>query len=235
MRIPYGKLAILLVLTLATGGCMSFPGPNNSIGTLRVTGGYIWLNNVAAHDDMTVHVGDTLTTGPGSSAILDFRDGGILQLDENTDPLFSWIEQTKCILIRIVRGQTYIRRGKACVESPNISLVLNSAANIQVEKDLSTVTVLEGHGTLEKPGPVQIATSQQATVAGKKVRGSVRTLSSAELATIVSWRQKYHFKEIESGPTFDFQAPILIRPGFDHRRQPTSPPPKPPPTTYTPG
>ncbi|HEY6874046.1 MAG TPA: hypothetical protein VI298_15080 [Geobacteraceae bacterium] len=185
---------LFLVLTVMTAGCATFPGQSDSvIGTLRASGPNVWLNGAAGRDGMAVRLGDTLATGPGSSAMVDFQGGGFLQLDENTDPLFSWIEQTKCILTRIMRGQAYLKKEKACVEGPNINLVLNSEANIRIGAELTELTLIRGSATVWRPERVRVETAQQVTVAGQRI-SAVRAVSTEALAAITAWRETYSFK-----------------------------------------
>jgi len=222
----------LLILSLAMAGCVSLPTePGGAIGTLRVSGPNVWLNNRAGKDGDTVRIGSSLATGPGSSALVEFRDGGYLQLDEKTDPIFDWLAQSKCILIRIFTGQAYLKRERACVEGPNISLVLNSEANIRIKAGtrLAEVTLLEGNADITAPVQKRLLPAQQITVTGKRI-SPLRTLSPAQLQGIVAWRGKYRFKpapEPEGESPFIFQFPQRREPTKATEPTPPTPPPKP--------
>lgn len=219
----------LLILSLTAGGCVSLPTePGDAIGTLRVSGLNVWLNNRAGKDGDTVRIGSSLATGAGSSALVEFRDGGYLQLDEKTDPIFEWLAQSKCILIRIFTGQAYLKRERACVEGPNISLVLNSEANIRIGRKFAELTLLQGNADVTTPARKELLPAQQLTVTGKRVT-SLRTLTPAQLQGVVAWRKKYRFKPLPA-PEPQRESPFIFR--FPQRRGPTepaqpTPPPKP--------
>ncbi|HBG06391.1 MAG: hypothetical protein A2075_05650 [Geobacteraceae bacterium GWC2_58_44] len=223
----------LILLLLEVAGCASLPPrPGDSIGILRVSGPNVWLNNAPANDGEPVRIGSSLATGPGSSALLEFRDGGYLQLDENTDPIFEWLEQSKCILIRIFKGQAYLKRERACVEGPNLSLVLNSEVNlrIQARPGVSEVTLLRGRADVSAPTPITLLPGQQFVASERRIT-ALRTLSPAELRSIVAWRGEFRFRPLPvpqpEGPTIWFpprRPPRRPDPG-----QPPGQPPKPEP------
>lgn len=237
MNVPARWFSLsLLILTLAAG-CVSLPTePGGAIGTLRVSGPNVWLNNKAGKDGDTVRIGSSLATGPGSSALVEFRDGGYLQLDEKTDPIFEWLAQSKCILIRIFTGQAYLKRERACVEGPNISLVLNSEANIRIRAGtrMAEVTLLKGNADITAPAQRSLLPGQQVTVTGKRITPP-RTLSPAQLQSVVAWREKYRFKPLPT-PESDGESPFIFQ--FPQRRgtkEPTQPPESPDPATPQPG
>ena len=231
---------VLLILSLA-GGCASLPPKHgDAIGTLRVSGPNVWLNNAAGKDGDAVRLGSSLATGPASSAMVVFRDGGLLQLDENTDPIFDWVDQAKCILVRIFKGQAYLSKGRACVEGPNINLVLNSSANILIKPQtkLAEVTLLQGSADVSVPAQKRLLPGQQLTVTGKRIK-SVRSLSAAELGSVVAWRKQYRFKPLPA-PEPERESPWMIRVPKDQQQKKSTQPPKssdpatPPPGTKTP-
>lgn len=123
---------VLLIALVFVGCAPVTPKAGDVIGVLRVSGPNVWLNDAPAGDGVQVRLGNSLATGAGSGALLEFGDGGHLQLDQNTDPIFEWLEQSKCILVRIFKGQAFLNKGRACIEGPNISLVLNSEVNVLV-------------------------------------------------------------------------------------------------------
>jgi len=227
----------LFILWLALAGCVPLPTQRgDAIGTLRVSGPNVWLNNKAGKDGDTVRIGSSLATGPGSSALLEFRDGGYLQLDEKTDPIFDWLAQSKCILIRIFTGQAYLKRERACVEGPNISLVLNSEANIRIKAGtrLAEVTLLKGNADITVPAQSHLLPGQQLTVTGKQIT-SLRTLSPVEIKAVVAWREKYRFKPLPSEES-DGESPFMFQfPQHRGTRTPTQPPKSSDPATPPPG
>lgn len=223
-RRAFSTLSIMLLL-LVIGGCATIRDTGR-VGTLRITGSNVFLNKQHASHGATVRLGDELTTGKGSSALLTFTDGGFIQLDENTDPVFTWFEQGKCLLIRIFKGQAYVKKERACIEGPNVQLVLGSEVNMQVEPGSSTITVVKGTATIEKPKPVAVLSAQQARVSKRGVEGKVRSLSSNELQEVVRWRDRYRFPLLE----IERSRPAMGFPGRRPRESEQPPkeiPPKP--------
>jgi hypothetical protein len=228
-----------IVFLLAIGGCATIRD-TGGVGTLKISGSNVFLNKQPAETGSVVHLGDELTTGKDSSALLEFTDGGFIQLDQDTDPVFSWFEQGKCLLIRIFKGQVYLKKEQACIEGPNVQLVLGSELNMQVEPRSSTITVVKGTATIEKPKPLAVLSAQQVQVSKRGFEGKVRSLSSEELREVVRWRDQYRFplREIEpTRPMFDLMfrrhsrpRPEPEQPSGDRQPETTTPvqPPKQP-------
>lgn len=232
MKVTLTFLWISLMLPLLLfGGCAPVtPSPGDGIGVLRVSGPNVWLNNTPARDGATVHLGNTLATGSGSSAILEFSDGGQLQLDQNTDPIFEWLEQSKCILVRIFKGQAYLRKQRACIEGPNISLVLDSEVNLLFQQPQSVVTLLRGSAEVTAPLRTKLVPGQQLELSFARAVPTVRTLSRSELQSVVRWRRDYRFRPLP------VRQPEITTIPFPRRTRTPSgeqPPPKPSPTSPT--
>lgn len=239
MTLPLRSLCVFLILpVLVAAGCASLPpGAGQSIGVLRVSGPNVWLDQVPARDGDPVRIGSSLATGPGSSALLEFRDGGYLQLDENTDPIFEWLAQSKCILIRILKGQAYLKRERACVEGPNLSLVLNSEANLRIEAQpgVSEVTLLRGSAEISVPDRLRLLPGQR-FVAGVRTVASLRNLTPNELRSVVAWRGNYRFQPLPApkpeAPGIVFppwpKPPRRSEPGLPPKPEPPGPEPPPP-------
>lgn len=242
MKLRPSMPLFLILVVLCVAGCASVtPHSGGEIGVLRVSGPNVWLNDAPASDGDPVRFGNSVTTGAGSSAKVEFTDGGYLQLDQNTDPIFEWLEQSKCILIRIVKGQAYLKKERACVEGPNIAMVLNSEVNLRVQPPPapSEVTVVRGSVEVTQPVPILLIKGQQmtTTVAGRAP--AVRTLSPDQLRSIAAWQREYRFAPLR--PRDD--SPIILlpprspreprepRPGGPAQPDPASPPPGTKPTT----
>ena len=240
-RCPRSISVSLLLLTLVAGGCASLPTqPGQPIGLLRVSGPNVWLNGAPARNGDQVAIGSSLATGPGSSALLEFRDGGYLQLDQNTDPIFEWLAQSKCILVRIFKGQAYLKRERACVEGPNLSMVLNSEANIRIHErpGLSEVTLLQGRAEITAPARLTLQPGQRFSASERRI-AALRTLSREELAAVVAWRASYRFKPL---PATKPKVPIILwpkpprppEPGRPDQPKPETPAPTEPPSPEKP-
>jgi hypothetical protein len=80
------SLVVLLLIVSLLEGCTSLaylPG-QQTIGTLRVIGPNVRVNEAPAIDGQTITNGDHVTTGAASSGYIYFLSGGFIQLDENT-------------------------------------------------------------------------------------------------------------------------------------------------------
>lgn len=169
---------------------------NHPIGTLGVAGGNVTLNDKPGSNGAPVYVGDRVATGPASSAIIDFTDGGYFQLDQNTDPLFV-IERLQagiCILAHLLVGQVFVEKREFCLETPDIQAINNSEINVQVTGDRTLLTVVRGKVTLRRPSGAPITTAQQLMASQKKQQATVRNVSSDELAELLRWRGGYRFR-----------------------------------------
>ncbi len=216
-------LATFILLWVA--GCMVQPEPPRPpgalrIGTLRVDGTGVFLNQTRAWDGMRVYDGDTLTTEANSSAIVKFLQGGLVQLDEQTDPIFKLLREGLCILVNIVKGQVFVDSNNMCIEvkSQNLAVVLNSSINMQVTSDQSVLTVLHGAVRITQPRELSVRASEQVAISQSAIKGPY-VLSREELDKVVAWRQRYF--RLKPGP------PSM--PGIEPRPSQRFPDPSPPP------
>lgn len=236
VAVPSFFTVVILLLLLLAGCAPVTPTSRNGIGVVRVSGPNVWINNTPARNGETIQLGNTLTTGSGSSALVEFFDGGELQLDENTDPLFEWLEQSKCILIRIIKGQAYLRKERACIEGPNLSLVLDSEVNLAFQQPpgQSVVTLLRGSAEVTAPVRTKLVPGQQLELSFDRTVPTVRTLPRAELQDITRWRKAYRFPPL---PARQPEFPPIVFPPREPRTPPPpkeEPKPEPAPPTPTP-
>ena len=98
-----------------------------------------------AYSNMPVYENEEVKTGPGSTATILFRGGGLLQMDENTDPVFTLISQTLCVLVQMFRGHAQLDSEGRCIEAatPESQAFINSKIDIRVEGGLTTWRVLD--------------------------------------------------------------------------------------------
>ncbi len=183
-----------LIVILLLAGCATVPQPGSGpVGTLRTSGPHVFVNGKPAAGGTAVYYGDEVATGAGSSAIVDFRQGGFLQLDENTDPLISYWEQARCILIRVFGGQVSVNGSGICVEAPPLRFALNSEANLQVAPGSFVLTILQGSATLSWPARRILTRAQQVRLSKRGMEGGIRTLSEQDLRAVAQWREKFRF------------------------------------------
>jgi len=190
-----GLPAILIAaLVGALTGCVTTGGDQGLIGTLEVYGANGYLNGRPAASGARVRDGDTISTGEDTSMRLRLVDGGVLQLDENTDPQL--LREAACIVVRILKGQTFVEAKRICISDPNLEVVLNSRANLRSEGRRSVFTLLDGRAEMRRPERRALAPMTQLTVRDGVVE-SVRRLSPGEAEKISGWTTRYASR----GPT----------------------------------
>jgi hypothetical protein len=188
------RLVALSALVLLSA-CTPSGNRPEFVGELGVAGPNVFVNNVAAKPGTWINAGDSVTTGPGSSAMIVFASGGFFQLDANTDPFFSWatVEGARCVLVRIFRGQGYVQGGSTCISSPASDALAQSAVNMVVSDQTSVFTLLDGHLKVSRPGPATLMPGQEVRVGPRNAVPQVRTLTPDELHARVQWRSNYQF------------------------------------------
>ncbi|MFQ6023427.1 MAG: OmpA family protein [Acidiferrobacterales bacterium] len=157
-----------------------------SVGTLEASGQNVWLNDKPASTGMEVYNGDEVSTGPASEAYIRFTTGGFIHLDENTDPLFNWLQAGTCLLCKILFGQAFISADKVCVQTRHLRAVMGSQINIKVTHDTTTLTVVEGEVSLEGPEPLVVRSNEEVTAASQSDI-KFRRLSKEELLATTKW------------------------------------------------
>jgi hypothetical protein len=223
---PWWAAALLL---LAWAFVTAVPSPADAqgqrgvpIAMLLVAGPSVTVNGRPAINGMTIARGDHVTTGPASSARLDFYSGGSVQLDANTDPDFFGA------LIRIVTGQMYSAGDATTVDvSDGVSLFAQSAFNLRVGPGNDVLTVVSGHVSVVGGQEAAVPGGTQAVIAGGRIVAR-RVVSPAEMGQITAWRYQYRFSR--PGPA-NHPAPQPYRPA-EPRRQYY---PNPVPPSYQPG
>jgi hypothetical protein len=189
---------------------------------LLVAGPAVMVNGRPAINGMTIGRGDHVTTGPASSARLDFYSGGSVQLDANTDPEFFGA------LIRIVTGQMYSAGEETTVDvSDGVSLFAQSAFNLRVGSGNDVLTVVSGHVSVVGGQEAAVPGGTQAVIAGGRIVAR-RVVSPAELGQITAWRHQYRFSR--PGPA-NHPPPQPYRPAEPQPQYH----PYPVPPTYWPG
>jgi len=189
-------LGLLLALTGCAGGAYSNKEPalGDRIGTLGVAGTQVFLNGTRAFGGEAIRVGDTVTTGSASSGLIEFADGGLFQLDQDTDPIFlvKRLQSGFCILSRILRGQVFIDKQQFCIDSPALDAINNSRINIRVSAQQTGITVLQGNVSVVRPQAARVLAGQQYVM---NLRGvaRMRQLDPDELLETVRWRNNYTF------------------------------------------
>jgi hypothetical protein len=190
------QYAIILMVLGWLNGCTPPGGERPLIGELGTAGPNVLHNGMPAPSGTRIYSGDSVTTGPDSSAMILFANGGYFQLDQNTDPFFSWetLGGVRCILVKLVRGQSYVDDTHTCISSPAADALTHSMVNISVSESTSVLTLLGGALTLERPQLMTLAPGQEVTADGGAHTTRVRSLSPAELEQRIAWRFRFQFR-----------------------------------------
>jgi len=151
------RLLCRLALALLAGSLALLAGcaaqQREAIGTLGTSGAGVYVNRAPAQSGRIIYSGEEVSTGPGVSAIVDFGGGHFVQLDENTDPLFSWrlVDQVRCVFVQMFSGQAYADASPFCLATAAVEVVSGSKLNVWLLPQASVVSVLEGHMTPRRP------------------------------------------------------------------------------------
>jgi hypothetical protein len=242
--------SFLAILVCVVAGCAQTPPPpppwenlppirEDSIGRLQVDGANAFINGMHAANGAYVKDRDRVTTGPGTSArVILNPPGGIVQLDQNTDPDFILIKEGTCLLIKFAKGQGLLKNVK-CVEAEggDIAIVLKSLVNFKAAEHEAQVTVLEGHVDVTSPPNAAVGQFQRYTFVGGG--GTLEQLTQEQANATAAWAMGYFRQpsvQQESGLSpAAFIAAAAAALGFfelfhhdssSHSKQPSSPPPR---------
>ena len=221
------QYAIILLVLGWLNGCTPPGGERPLIGELGTSGPNVLRNGIPAPTGTRIYSGDSVTTGPNSSALILFANGGYFQLDQSTDPFFSWetFAGVRCILVKIVRGQGYVDDTHTCISSPAADALTHSMVNISVNDSTSVLTLLGGVLTLERPRPMTLAPGQEVTADAGARATRVRSLSQAELEQRIAWRFRFQFRGWCTTPGGTFPAAFGECRGRFSFAQPVAAPP----------
>ena len=184
-----------LMSMLAVAGCAVAPSaPSahdpNALGTLIIDGSEAFLNEQPASYGSPIYSGDTVRTGPATSVKILLRGGGYVQLDENTDPLFSLISEGACILIQVAQGQVFVEAKKACLETDELAAAMGSRVNLSTRGGESVLTVLSGNVEVTRPTHEFLHGAERYVARGGS--GGVESgLTAEQLAQTTDWTRRY--------------------------------------------
>ncbi len=240
------ECATLMILLSFLSGCVAGPGPYPSspppgsgghaqpptrqpIATVEaLQGPNVTVGGRPAYSNMPVYENEEVKTGPSSAATVLFRGGGLLQLDENTDPVFTLISQTLCVLVQMFRGHAQLDSEGRCIEAatPESQAFINSKIDIRIEGAVTTWRVLAGRidvAARMRPQERINVTAGQRIVASRARLERPVIMPQAELQEL-----NRHFLQTRVSPV----APIQPRTGpsvppFDMRIGPGVPPSQP--------
>jgi len=194
--------------------------PEGAIGRIDVVEGRnATFNGQPAVVGTYIRSGDHVATGPASTLVVHFRQGGFLQLDENTDPTIE--EQLDkaaagvCTIVRVVFGRVFISGTNICLHDSNFSGLMGSQIALATRQGESYLVVIAGHLMVRTPVAVTLQRHQGLTVSQGGF-AQVRDLSQAEVDESVRWRSKFN---TYSPPDYQTSQPSYHSPAY---QQPSS-------------
>jgi hypothetical protein len=244
---PWTSLTMFACLTLffLLWGCVAGPYPpspppgsgahvqppsRQPIATVEaLQGPNVTVGGRPAYPNMPVYENEEVRTGPSSAVKILFRGGGLLQLDENTDPVFTLISQTLCVLVQMFRGHAQLDSEGRCIEAatPESQAFINSKIDIRVQGGVTTWRVLAGRidvATRIKPQERVIVTAGQRIVASRARLEHPVIMAQAEVQEL-----NRHFLQIRVSPMVPVQPTRPSVPPSDIRIRPSAPPSQPSP------
>ena len=216
-------LPLIAAAALAASGCALPPaaGPGGLVGTLDVDGPNAYLNRVPARAGERVHLGDRVSTGPGTSVKVLLGASGSVQLDENTDPDF--FREAGCLVVHFFTGQIFVDGTGICVHGPDFAARQNSRVQYARFGTRIEIVVLEGSTTLQLPTTVSLTQYDHFSITGGRPDGPPRRLARQQTEGLIAWRANY----------FATRTRVRPSPQPPSQPQPTGspqPPPQPQPT-----
>jgi hypothetical protein len=220
------KSLVVAAALAVLAGCATPSGPQREVlGSLEVDGSNAFVNGSRAYNGASVRDGDVVTTGAATGVRVRLRDGGFVQLDENTDPVFRLFREGGCLLVKIATGQAFVDARRICIEDPNLVAVLNSKVNWRFDAARSVVTVLEGSASVERPAPVGLGQYDQYLVRERTPEGPPRRLTREEAEATARWTERF-FRA--APPSLPRRPPAQVPRSQPPAQTPTPPPARPP-------
>lgn len=163
------------------------------VGMMEVDGKNAFHNQqrVKHRSIVPIYDGDYVSTGARTSVRIGLTAdgyGGFIQLDENTDP--NLILATKCIVMKMLKGQALVNAKNICLGTQSISGVTRSLVNLKADGAGSELTVVTGSVDLEQPTLAAVGSYQRYHV-GPDGRINRYAIDAAEANRTIAWSQDY--------------------------------------------
>jgi len=187
-----GRVTVLLFLSLILllTGCPLVHNGREIIGTIEkietTQEAGVTVAGRPARQSMPIYEGEEVMTGDRSTVIIRFSRGGLMQLRENTDPIFTIMRESMCLLIRMFSGHAMLDSGGQCVnaDTPESGAFINTKVDIRVEGGRTVFEVLEGRievAAKARPQQRTSVTSGQTVVVSSSMVEPARPLTQREL------------------------------------------------------
>jgi len=157
--------ALLLAASCGPGGIGHSQAP---VATLAKSGPFVRVNGRPAPAGIAIRPGDHVATGEFSSALIVWKDGTSVQLDEDTDPLFAWDgEPPDTLVINIGFGLIRVDTVKRKVRVSNAFAEVAAGSTFTVSAEQGgpfSACLFHGHLQLVKPAGRALGVGECATV-----------------------------------------------------------------------
>jgi hypothetical protein len=192
-------LSLVVAAALAIAGCTLPPstGRGEVVGTIDVDGPNAYLDRAPTRDGAPVHLGDHVSTGPGTSVRVLLRMGGFVQLDENTDPDF--FREAGCLVVQLFTGRIFVDGSGVCVRGPDFAGRQNSRVQYSHVGGRTQIVVLDGSTTLQRPTMLTLVRYDFYSITGGRPDGPPRRLTPQQAEALVAWGAKYF--RVRGAPT----------------------------------
>lgn len=189
-------VAAIAVVACVPPGPRPGPGPSDGIGVLGTSGPQVFLNGSLAGSGTVIRNRDTVSTGAASSAQVNFRTGGSLQLAANTDPTLSQFWSGLQCVIEIVAGSGDLYADTDpcdCVfRSPGTESTCGSKFAARVERGQTTIILIAGRMSIRRPVATDLRPLEQIVLTRSGIVDR-RVLSKSEVSSAIAWRSQYKY------------------------------------------
>lgn len=170
---------------------------------LRTDGDAVFVNGRPARYGQGIRPGDEVTTGGQSSALIRFSDGTTVQLDQNTDPFFSWTQQELQIqmaagLIEIASGAV-LRVVRVITDTADFFNQSHLAVEVQPRR-FTRADLFSGRIEMVRPQPGAVVMPGQYVLA--RVDGTI-TIDRTSPSRVQELRRRldrWEFAEVSTEP-----------------------------------
>ena len=113
---------------------------------VSVHGPDVTVDSRPAVNGMRIYPDENIRTGAASEVTIRLKNGAILHVYENSDPIFDIILQPLCLLIRMFYGKAMLDTNNSCVhtDTPESAALINSVIFIAIRDGRTRYEVLKG-------------------------------------------------------------------------------------------